>query len=92
MVDIAVTYKEFDEVLELLKFSKEQDDSGYVYSYPPLNAKIKIGFPNSPNDLLNGGILSGHAFLLEQKGVITKAKVFFRIIENQRFIKENVLV
>jgi hypothetical protein len=92
MIDLNITYQELDEVLNLLKFSKEQDEKGYIYSYPPLDAVIKTHAPQSVEEVVNGGILSGHAYLLEQKGVITKANVFYRIIENQRFIKENVLV
>lgn len=92
MTNLEVTYQELDEVLHLLKFSKEQDEKGYIYAYPPLDAILKLRAPQSPKDLVNGGVLSGHAFILEQKGVITRANVLFKIIENQRFMKENVLV
>ncbi|MEN0006699.1 MAG: hypothetical protein AAF798_21270 [Bacteroidota bacterium] len=92
MIDLKVTYQELDEVLQLLKFSKSRDEKGLIYSYPPLETEIKLRMPKSAQEVVNGGILSGHAFILEQKGVITKANVLYRIIENQRFIKENVLV
>lgn len=92
MIDINVTYSELDELLQLLKFSKVEDEMGYTYTYPPLDAEIKLRSPQSAEEVVNGGILSGHAFILEQKGVITKADVLYRIIENQRFMKENVLV
>lgn len=92
MSSLNVTFRELDQVLNLLKFSKLKDEEGYVYTYPPLEAMIKLREPNSSEDIVNGGILSGHAFILEQKGVITRAEVLFKIIEHQRFLKENVLV
>ncbi|MEN0049432.1 MAG: hypothetical protein AAF806_20400 [Bacteroidota bacterium] len=92
MSDLDVTYRELDELLQLLKFSKANDELGYIYSYPPLDAVIKLRAPQSSGDIVNGGILSGHAFILEQKGVITRANVLYKIIEHQRFLKENILV
>ncbi|MEM0991693.1 MAG: hypothetical protein AAGI49_01590 [Bacteroidota bacterium] len=89
---IDVTYRELDELLHLLKFTKANDELGYIYSYPPLDAVIKLRTPQSSDEIVNGGILSGHAFILEQKGVITRANVLYKIIEHQRFLKENVLV
>ncbi len=92
MTDLKITYQELDEVLHLLKFSKKNDGKGHIYSYAPLDAVIKTCKPKSSEDVVNGGILSGHAYILEQKGVITKANVLYRLVENQRFIRENVLV
>ncbi|MEL6943941.1 MAG: hypothetical protein AAFO82_14865 [Bacteroidota bacterium] len=92
MSHIDITYRELDELLQLLKFSKANDELGCIYSYPPLDAVIKLRAPQSSEDIVNGGILSGHAFILEQKGVITRANVLYKIIEHQRFLKENVLV
>lgn len=92
MIDINVTYHELDEILHLLKFSKTEDEKGYIYAYPPLDATIKLRSPKSSEEVVNGGILSGHAYILEHKGVITRANVLYRLVENQRFVRENVLV
>lgn len=92
MIDLKVTYQELDEVLHLLKFSKVSDERGYVYTYSPLEAVIKTPKTKSAKEVVNGGILSGHAYILEQKGVITRANVLYRLVENQRFVRENVLV
>jgi len=89
---IKVTYKELEEALKLLKFNSKKTEDTLIFSYQPLDARIKLPLPKSARDTVNGGILQGHAFILQEKGVIKKADVLFKIIEHQRYIRENVLV
>lgn len=87
-----VTYKEFDEVLKTLKFKKKESNKTVIYSNAPFEVVIKLPLPKSSEDFIKEGILSGHAFMLQEKGVIKSEEVLFKILENQRFIRENVLV
>lgn len=89
---IKVTYKELEEALKLLKFSRKKTEDTLIFSYKPLEARIKLPLPKSSKDTVNGGVLQGHAFILQEKGVIKKSDVLFKIIEHQRYIRENVFV
>ncbi len=86
-----VNYKEFEEALSTLKFEKEESKDAIIFSNKSFSAIIKLPNPASKEEIIQEGILAGHAFLLQEKGVITTAKVLFKILENQRFIRENVL-
>jgi len=70
---INVTYQELAQALKLLHFKNEKTSDTLIYSYPKFNAIIKLRLPKSPEDLVQGGILQGHAFILQEKGILKKA-------------------
>lgn len=90
--DMDVTFNELDKILLSLKFEKNIKDDTAIYWNMSLNAKIKIALPVTPNAFINKGLLQAYAVMLQEQGIISNASVLFKLIDNQRFIKENVLV
>ncbi len=63
-----------------------------IFYYESADSWVKFRLRKFSDDIVNLAILQGHAFILKGKGIIKTPETLWKIIENQRFLEEHILV